>query len=105
MTPHSVETVKNCRLNRLFCLGDPCVQLGSGNADQATSHIQPNRTGVIFDHPVNRVAAESVLGGECQHATLLDPAQPTLRCDPDGATGVTIEAVNSALTEALGRCK
>src|SRR4029453_5354599 len=95
LAPHSVGAVEDRRVNRRLWIGGPRVQLGPGRAQQATGHVQPDRIGVAFHHPVSRIARKSVPGGERERATIFESAQAFLGSGPEGAFGVDVEAAES----------
>ena len=99
MAGHSVGPVENGRMDRLLWMGGPGVQLRPTNTYEATGQIQPDRTGVILHHPVNRIAGQSVLAGERENVAVFDPAQPTLSGDPECAVAIDVETADHSLSQ------
>src|SRR5215472_783130 len=54
--PRPVGTVENHALDGVAGIGDPGVQFGACNTHQAAGHVQPERSGIILDRPINLVA-------------------------------------------------
>src|SRR4030095_1832935 len=104
VTPHSVETVEDGRVHRQLRIGEPVVQLGSGNAHQATLHVQPNRTGVILYRPVESVTRQSVLARKLRNMAILDAAHPTFSCDPQPTMRPESKLVHPASGKAFHTC-
>src|SRR5688572_23329501 len=102
MAGHSVGPVENCRMDRLLWMGGPGVQLRPTHTYEATGQIQPDRTGVILHHPVNRIAGQSVLAGERENVAVFDPAQPTHSGGPECAVPVDVETADLAHSHPLG---
>src|SRR4029450_4551884 len=92
LAPHSVRAVETPRVNRRLWTCGPRVQLGPGRAHQATGQVQPDRTGVTFHHPVDRIARKSVPGGERERTTVCEPAQASLPRGPERTLRVDVEA-------------
>ena len=99
MAGHSVGPVENGRMDRLLWMGGPGVQLRPTNTYEATGQIQPDRTGVILHHPVNRIAGQSVLAGERENVAVFDPAQPTLSGDPECTVAIDVETADHSLSQ------
>src|SRR4029450_5635842 len=95
LAPHSVRAVETPRVNRRLWTCGPRVQLGPGRAHQATGHVKPDRPGVTFHHPVDRIARKAVPSGEGERATIFEPAQAFLGRGPEGALRVDMEAAES----------
>src|SRR6185369_4311383 len=102
MAGHSVRTVEDRSLNRLFCMGGPGVQLRLVNTHQATGQIYPDRLGIIFHHPVNRIAWQSILCCERDDVAVFNAAQPTLSCDPECGVLVEVETADHSLSQSVG---
>ena len=102
MTAHSVGTVENRHLDRRLWMGDPGVQLRPGNTHQTTGQIKPDRMGVIFHHPVNRIAGQPVLVGEGEIVTVFDPAQSTFGGHPERTVPIGVETSNPSLSQPFG---
>src|SRR4030095_13605473 len=75
VTADSIRTVKHRRLYPLLWIGAPGVQLRPGDPHETTSRVKPNRISVIFHHPVNRVAGQSVPATGGQNAAAFDAAE------------------------------
>src|SRR6185295_11352989 len=83
-------------------MGGPGVQVSSANTHEAASQIQPDRTGVVLHHPVNRIARQSVPARERENVAVFDPAQPTRGGGPQCAVPIDVETADLALSQALG---
>src|SRR5512132_10487 len=102
MAGDAIRRLKHRRPYRLRWMGTPRVQLRPGDPHETTSRVKPDRISVIFHHPLNRVAGQSVLAGECENATVFDAAQSALRRDPERAVPVPVEAADKSLCQPFG---
>ena len=103
-TADSIRTVKHCRLHRLLWIGGPGVQVRLGDPHHTTRRVKPDRISVIFHHPVNDVAWQSVLARERQNAAVFDAAQSAVSCGPDRTPRIRVEAANHSLSQSFGGC-
>ena len=103
-TLDSVRTVKQCRLYRLLWIGGPGVQVRPADAHQTASRVKPDRISVIFHHPVNHVAWQSVPARERLNAAGFDAAQSAISCGPERTARIRVEAANHSLSQPFGGC-
>ena len=85
-------------------MGGPGVQLRPANTHETTSRVKPDRISVIFHHPVNRIAGQSVLARKRENAAIFDAAQPALSCGPECAVPIDVETADLALSQPFGAC-
>ena len=104
MDPDSFGTVKNPDLDRPLWIGGPGVQFRPGNARQTAGQIQPHRMGVIFHHPVNLIAGQSVFAAQRDHAAALGPAEPAVGCGPKCAVSIHVKAVDTTPAQPFTDC-
>ena len=76
VAPHAVRGVENRGLDRPLGIGGPRIQLGPRNAYQAAGRVQPGRMLVVFHHPVNGIAGQSVLAGKCGNTAVFARLSP-----------------------------
>src|SRR4029434_941164 len=105
MAGDAIRSVKHRRPNRLRWMGNPRVQLRPGDPHETTSRVKPDRISVIFHHPLNRIAGQSVLAGECENAAVFEAAQSALSRDPERAAPVRVEAADPSLCQPFGACE
>src|SRR4030095_13194074 len=107
MAGDAIRSVKHRRPYRLRWMGNPRVQLRPGDPHETTSRVKPDRISVIFHYPLNRIAGQPVLAGECENATVFEAAQSTLSRDPERAAPILVEAADPSRCQpfgARGRC-
>src|SRR5262249_9629037 len=106
---HSIRAIEDRGLDRPRCVFifvyriGPGVDLGTRNAHKATRHGKPERLIVVPDHPMNRIASQSVLAGQGGDAPVFQPAQPALGSDPNRPVGIEPEPANKPLPESICR--
>jgi len=104
MDPDSLGTVENPGLDRPLWIGGPGVQFRPGNPHQAAGQIQPHRMGVVFHHPVKRIAGKSVPAAKCDHTAVFHPAEPAVGCGPKCAVAIQVKAVDTAAAQPFAAC-
>ena len=58
--------------------------------------------GVVFHHPVNRIAGQSVLAPQRGDAAVFQPAQPAFGGGPERSVGVELKVADAALAQPVG---
>ena len=76
--PDAVRRIPNRRFNPTLRVGDPRVQFRPWDAHQAACRVQPQRTIVVLSREVDRIAWQTIPGGERSDAAILNPAQAAL---------------------------
>ena len=83
-------------------VGDPRVQLVTRDTHETAGRVHPQRTTVVFDRPVNRVARQTVGSRERADAAILDPAEAAFfGCGPHRAIAIEPETRDMALAEPI----
>ena len=83
-------------------VGDPRVQFGPRDAHQAAGRVQPERTIVVLDRPVNRVARQTIPARERSDAAVLQPADAALLgCGPQRRITIELKTGDSALAQTI----
>ena len=62
---HSVGAVENCRLDLSSRVGGPRIQFAARYANQTAGHVEPERVVLVLRDPMNRVAGQAILAGQC----------------------------------------
>src|SRR5262249_33301502 len=65
-------------------------------------HLQPERLGIVFNRPMNRIAGQSVLTRHCGDASVLQPAEPPFGSCPERTIPIESKIVYAALAQPLG---
>src|SRR5271165_2541205 len=102
MAPDAICAVINGDLDRMLRIGDPGIQLGPRNTHQPAGHVEPERTGVVFHHPVDRITRQSALTGKHGYAAVLQPAEPALGRGPERAIAIELKVIHTTHTQAVG---
>src|SRR4030095_11933647 len=105
MAGYDIRSAKHRRPYRLRWMGNPRVQLRPGDPHETTSRVKPDRISVIFHHPLNRIAGQPVLAGECENATVFEAAQSNLRRDPERAAPILVETAHPSRCQPFGACE
>ena len=72
----------------------PRVQFAAGDANQPARQLQPQRTGIVFDDPVHRIARQTVPAGDRGAMAVLQPDQPVLGGCPKRAARIEAKIVD-----------
>ena len=109
MAPYAVGAVENGGLDRPLAscrsLRRPRLQLGARNAHQAAGHVQPERMGVVFHRPMNRIAGQSVLAGQRRDAAVFQPAEPAFGGGPERTVRIEPKSLTRPRRVRRRRCR
>ena len=60
--------------------------------------------GIVFHHPVNRIARQSVLAAQRGNTAVFHLAQPAVSCNPERAVRIDVETVDMSIAQPFDAC-
>src|ERR1043165_414602 len=81
--------------------GGPGIQLCARHAYESARRLDPERTGLVFDHPPHAVARQAVPLGECRNVAVLQAAESAFCGRPQRAVLFKSKIEHSAGTETV----